>query len=187
MSSGKATLATELGKWTSTSVNKGYWQKNHWDGNTHKSDRKWSSWRWMDGWRKWTTFSFTFSVKLDLFLMPFSDSRMQGRASSYSRNFFFFPYRGMKPSLLSTLAREIRCLQAFKRSPIMTESLMERWLSGSVKWTFPFSALQLLAVDSIHLRKWIACGAFPKSWVSSFVVGSHSYFLIEAFFPFFLS
>lgn len=95
-----------------------------------------------------------------------------------------FPYRGLKPSLLSTLAGEIRCLQAFKRSPIMTESLMERWLSGSVKWTFPFSApaLQLLAVDSIHFRKWIACAAFPKSWVSSFVVGSHSYFLIEAFF-----
>lgn len=49
MSSGKATLATELGKLKSTSVTKGYWQKNHRDGNTHKSDRKWSSWRWM-GW-----------------------------------------------------------------------------------------------------------------------------------------
>lgn len=77
--------------------------------------------------------------------MPFSETQpLEGRASSYSSNFFFFflssSSKVPKPSLLSTLAREIRCLQAFKRSPIMTESLMEGWLSGSVKWTFPFSA-----------------------------------------------
>lgn len=47
---------------------------------------------------------------------------LEDAESSFSRNFFL--YWGLKPSLLSTLSREIRCLQAFKRSPIMTESLM---------------------------------------------------------------
>lgn len=116
---------------------------------------------------------------LRLVSLSFSENQtVKGRASSCSNN--FFSSRGLKPSLLSTLAGEIRCLQAFKRSPIMTESSRKKWKSELFPSQRP--ALQLLAVDSIHFRKWIACGAFPKSWVSSFVVGSHSYFLIEAFF-----
>lgn len=71
-----------------------------------------------------------------------------------------------------------------KEAPLWQSHLWrDDWVA---QWSelFPsqLPALQLLAVDSIHFRKWIACGAFPKSWVSSFVVGSHSYFLIEAFF-----
>lgn len=53
--------------------------------------------------------------------------------------------RGLKQSLLSTPSREIRCLQAFKRSPFMTESLMDRWLSGSAQWTFSLPDSLLLS------------------------------------------
>lgn len=83
-----------------------------------------------------------------------------------------------------------RCLvksdayKLLKEAPLWQSHLWrDDWVA---QWSelFPsqLPALQLLPVDSIHFRKWIACGAFPKSWVSAFVVGSHSYFLIEAFF-----
>lgn len=83
-----------------------------------------------------------------------------------------------------------RCLvksdayKLLKEGPLWQSHLWrDDWVA---QWSelFPsrLPALQLLPVDSIHFRKWIACGAFPKSWVSSFVVGSHSYFLIEDFF-----
>lgn len=82
---------------------------------------------------------------------------------------------------------EMRCLQAFKRSPIMTESLMGRWLSGSVKWTFPFAAPCSLAPRRWLHSLWKMNCMWSLSQVLGFVFccGQSLILLIEAiFFPF---
>lgn len=131
--------------------------------------------------RKWFTFTFKFLVKLNL-LMPCTENQMlEGTASSYSRSFFF---RGWSQVSCQRCLVKSDAYKLLKEAPLWQSHLWrDDWVARRSE-LFPsrLPALQLLPVDSIHFRKWIACGALTKSWVSSFVVGSHSYFLIEAFF-----
>lgn len=128
-----------------------------------------------------------FWVKLFVFIRSIEQQMLEGTTSSSWKNSWavdFFLARSWGQVSCQHCLVKSDAYKLLKEAPLWQSHLWrDDWVA---QWSelFPswLPALQLLPVDSIHFRKWIACGAFPKSWVSSFVVGSHSYFLIEAFF-----
>lgn len=99
-----------------------------------------------------------------VFSVSFSRNQaLKGRASSCSNNVFLagdWSQVSCQHWLVKSDAYKL-----LKEAPLWQSHLWRDDWAAQWSELFPSRrpALQLLAVDSIHFRKWIACGAFPKS------------------------